>query len=71
MEGTPRLADRGRSPFKPQTALLRGRPPVGVESHSGEAGTNLGSLGFCSFWQLEGEGATRVPNSFHLLLAFA
>ena len=29
MEGTPRLAERGRRPFKPQTVLLRWMPSVG------------------------------------------
>jgi hypothetical protein len=33
MEGTPRLAERGRGRFKPQTVLLRQMPAVEFESH--------------------------------------
>jgi hypothetical protein len=33
MEGTPRLAERGRSPFKPQTVLLDQMPSVVFESY--------------------------------------
>ena len=38
MEGTPRLAERGRRPFKPQTVLLRQRPPVGSMIDLAQAG---------------------------------
>ena len=33
MEGTSEPAERGSSPFKPQTVLLRQMPSVGSESH--------------------------------------
>lgn len=33
MEGPPRLAERGRRRFKPQTVLWRQMPAVGFESH--------------------------------------
>jgi hypothetical protein len=36
MEGTPRLAEGGRRPFKPQTVLLREKQSVGLEQYSGK-----------------------------------
>jgi hypothetical protein len=39
MEGTPRLAERGGSPFKPQTALLCQMPSGGVEAHLAKSQT--------------------------------
>jgi hypothetical protein len=44
LEGTPRLAERGRSPFKPQTALLRLMTAV-VRTTSGEARDLMAEVG--------------------------
>jgi hypothetical protein len=41
MEGTPRLTERERGPFKPQTVLLRQMPSGGFESDFGEPETFL------------------------------
>jgi hypothetical protein len=48
MEGTPRLAERGRRPFKPQTVLLR-QMPAWVRTTSGDGSHELRNGQILSF----------------------
>jgi hypothetical protein len=67
MEGTPRLAERGRRPFKPQTVLLRRVPSVG-SNDIWRSQTESGSHGFAVSWQLEEKAELEGQTVFQLLL---